>query len=448
MSESESTAAEKAREYEAPSNSLTEVKANAVSQWSACLSRCRPCRPPCLPRPRVWPDDVVPGTEVADTLAKKRQDEAKERGPALPAHPILQVGQSISRSLSDLKRALTRALKSSSSDALQDDAASHKPPEPLVVYIGTWNMNGRLPPPTDIRKFLEFYKESQAGNGPNLLVIGTQECERPLEQAVFYPYKEVWERTLKETYTQDSFVSVGATQLGGLHLAIYARSSTASRISNVSLHRVPTGEAGLGNKGAVALSLLVDGSASILFVNSHLAAGQSKVLDRNSDYERIERGLLLSPSHETRMRQARLASDSVDVCFWLGDLNYRVDFLKEGPEGPPSSPSPLLRTLLSSNRLEVLLDKDQLSLQLQRRTAFHGFREPPIKFPPTYKFQSSPSQDSYATHRTPSWTDRILFKRRDVARVVAVRPAYYEALMNAYGSDHRPVVGSFVVHFP
>lgn len=43
-----------------------------------------------------------------------------------------------------------------------------------------------------------------------------------------------------------------------------------------------------GNKGGVAIRFLVQGT-SLCFVCAHLAAGQSQVKDRNSDYEEITR---------------------------------------------------------------------------------------------------------------------------------------------------------------
>lgn len=56
---------------------------------------------------------------------------------------------------------------------------------------------------------------------------------------------------------------------------------------DVAVHSVKTGLGGsAGNKGGVAIRLLLH-ATSICFICSHLAAGQSGVNDRNSDYHDI-----------------------------------------------------------------------------------------------------------------------------------------------------------------
>lgn len=69
-----------------------------------------------------------------------------------------------------------------------------------------------------------------------------------------------------------------------------------------------------------------------------------------------------------------------------------------------------LHTTLSS-----LLPHDQLHKQMLARKAFHnGWREGPIEFLPTYKYDigSTGSFDSSEKRRGPSWCDRILYRTR------------------------------------
>ncbi|KAL8732559.1 MAG: hypothetical protein Q9181_003914 [Wetmoreana brouardii] len=76
---------------------------------------------------------------------------------------------------------------------------------------------------------------------------------------------------------------------------------------------------------------------------------------------------------------------------------------------PSSDPSSLHATLAS------LLAHDQLRQQMQDRKAFHdGWREGPIDFLPTYKYDvgSVGMFDSSEKKRGPSWCDRILFRTR------------------------------------
>ncbi|KAL8692249.1 MAG: hypothetical protein Q9218_002683 [Villophora microphyllina] len=76
---------------------------------------------------------------------------------------------------------------------------------------------------------------------------------------------------------------------------------------------------------------------------------------------------------------------------------------------PSSDPASLQTTLAS------LLSHDQLHKQMRQRKAFHdGWREGPINFLPTYKYDpgSVGMFDSSEKKRSPSWCDRILFRTR------------------------------------
>jgi len=71
----------------------------------------------------------------------------------------------------------------------------------------------------------------------------------------------------------------------------------------------------------------------------------------------------------------------------------------------------MIDTLISSRMHEVLLANDQLEREKRRGNVFVGFREGPLNFPPTYKFdKGTDTYDSSAKQRIPAWTDRILYK--------------------------------------
>ena len=80
-----------------------------------------------------------------------------------------------------------------------------------------------------------------------------------------------------------------------------------------------------------------------------------------------------------------------------------------GQEDPAMDPNSLQATLSS------LLTHDQLHNQMRMRKAFYeGWREGPIDFLPTYKYDvgSVGMFDSSEKRRGPSWCDRILFRTR------------------------------------
>ncbi|XP_076853838.1 phosphatidylinositol polyphosphate 5-phosphatase type IV isoform X3 [Brachyhypopomus gauderio] len=74
---------------------------------------------------------------------------------------------------------------------------------------------------------------------------------------------------------------------------------------------------------------------------------------------------------------------------------------------------------------------------------FKGFQEAPIHFPPTYKFDvGCDVYDTTSKQRTPSYTDRILFRDRQADDIKVVK---YVSCSSIRTSDHRPVVGMFQV---
>jgi hypothetical protein len=78
---------------------------------------------------------------------------------------------------------------------------------------------------------------------------------------------------------------------------------------------------------------------------------------------------------------------------------------------------------------------------MKRGRAFVGLAEAPISFPPTYKLdkhKAGLAYDTSAKRRTPSWTDRILYKEGSGTTVLK-----YDADFEPTFSDHKPVVGVF-----
>jgi hypothetical protein len=244
--------------------------------------------------------------------------------------------------------------------------------------------------------------------------------------------------------------------LGGLHLSIYAKKQIMTAISrtfrllmlDVSIGKVPTGDGGLSNKGGIGISFRFH-EYHFLIINSHLCgnkstltlAHQSKIRERNHDFEKIEQGLnSLEGKYNRKIQFPNHASDRYDYCFWLGDLNYRVDGTHK-----------IISKCIQENRLEVLLNNDQLLKEMKSsKGVFKGFKEETISFLPTYKFIKS----EYSIGRNSSWSkisvfksiaDRILFKQFNEDAIV--KCMYYTSILNTFGSDHQPVVSSFTLEF-
>lgn len=69
---------------------------------------------------------------------------------------------------------------------------------------------------------------------------------------------------------------------------------------------------------------------------------------------------------------------------------------------------------------------------------FHSFIEGDIKFHPTYKYDNGTNNfDSSEKMRTPSWTDRVMYRGENIELLEYSRG---ELLI----SDHKPVRAAFV----
>jgi len=89
-----------------------------------------------------------------------------------------------------------------------------------------------------------------------------------------------------------------------------------------------------------------------------------------------------------------------DMIFLCGDLNYRID----GSKGD-------IEALVAAGDWAALQSRDQLLQQQQMRPdVFQPFREAPLLFAPTYKYDAgSLVYDTSSKARAPAWCDRVLF---------------------------------------
>ena len=310
-----------------------------------------------------------------------------------------------------------------------------------------------------------------AGDEIGIYVLGLQEIvDISSPTQALRPYNDPhpgrkWKRVIAEALP-DGYQLVAEQQLIGLLLLIYASPSIAPTISSISTTSVGTGVFGyMGNKGAVTARIILGETTRIVFINCHLAAGSEdgSVERRNWDASQILLRTKFNPVDrgDGVIEEFGEGIGDEDCAFWFGDLNYRLadvpgDDVRrllmlhtrneydtkhsavkidnelsnsarnqtssntmgqpqypELPDGnridPASDPTSLQTTLAS------LLLHDQLQQQMHARKAFHdGWREGPIEFLPTYKYDvgSVGMYDSSEKRRGPSWCDRILYRTK------------------------------------
>ncbi|MEQ2221382.1 inositol polyphosphate 5-phosphatase, partial [Ilyodon furcidens] len=190
-------------------------------------------------------------------------------------------------------------------------------------------------------------------------------------------------------------------------------------------------------KGAVGVTFTFFGT-SFLFITSHFTSGDSKVYERILDYNKIIEALALPkglPDTNPYRSSPSDVTTRFDQVFWFGDFNFRLSKDRADVE------TIMKRTV--GGDMSPLLEHDQLSKQMKDASIFKGFQEPPVHFFPTYKFDiGCDNYDSTSKQRTPSYTDRVLFRSRQTNDIRVLK---YNSCSSIKTSDHRPVIGVFQV---
>eukprot|EP00656_Telonema_subtile_P055525 TRINITY_DN8629_c0_g1_i1.p1 TRINITY_DN8629_c0_g1~~TRINITY_DN8629_c0_g1_i1.p1 ORF type:complete len:290 (-),score=46.59 TRINITY_DN8629_c0_g1_i1:58-927(-) len=257
--------------------------------------------------------------------------------------------------------------------------------------------------------------------------IGTEECGGSIAKSILFSSKQEWIDKLNSTLPGHRLVA--DQTLCATHLAVYVKNSLYYKVAAVETNSVPTGVANaIGNKGGVGVAMTL-GQTSMLFVNAHFAAHQTKVAERNADYLRINQNLSLGRAGSRA--DLALASDRFDCVFWSGDLNYRIN----GNRG-------MIDHLLTEHMAEVLRNNDQLTQEMSGGNVFQGFEEGPLSFQPTYKldFGSNTVYDTSSKARIPAWTDRVLYVPSPNIQLID-----YGCDREVVTSDHLPVYALFEV---
>ncbi|KAE8575118.1 hypothetical protein XENTR_v10003722 [Xenopus tropicalis] len=307
----------------------------------------------------------------------------------------------------------------------EEELQRHLPQKTLRIFIATWNMNEKKDLPERLDDFLF---PLGAESAQDLYVIGVQEgC----------PYRQEWEYRLKLTLGH-RYVLLHSAAHGVLYLSLFIRRDLVGFCSEVECATVTTRFFPMiKTKGAVAASFTFFGT-SFLFINAHFAAGDSKVKQRIQNYEKIIKDLQLPknvPDTNPIYSDPDDATSRFDEVFWFGDFNFRLSKSR-------SEVDSILENL-PENDMRSLLQHDQLSEEVTKGSIFKGFKEGEIHFRPTYRFNiGSDDYDTSKKQRTPSYTDRVMYKSRNQDDIHVLK---YGSCSLMRQSDHKPVFGLFEV---
>lgn len=162
---------------------------------------------------------------------------------------------------------------------------------------------------------------------------------------------------------------------------------------------------------------------SFCFINCHLNPFLEEIEKRNQDFnEIINRAVFKCGDKSFHIKDH-------DLVYWLGDLNYRINYLTTDE----------VKKLIEEDKLEDLLINDQLKQQQKLKKSFVDFNEAAIGFLPTYKFDVDTDQwDSSSKNRAPAWCDRILWTGSGTTKCIE-----YRSHPKICSSDHKPVSALF-----
>ncbi|KAI5856448.1 Endonuclease/exonuclease/phosphatase [Tricharina praecox] len=349
------------------------------------------------------------------------------------------------------------------------------PPVPLTLYLLTLNCALLPQPPTHLSAAITPTLPTLP---PALLLLSLQELAPisasfvggpRLTQPITALSSAVSAATRSVYGAEAEFELLGWCHVGPTALLAFTPTHSAAAVADVRWASTGLGVGlsvggagvGLGNKGAVAVRLLVDG-VEITAVAVHFAAHEGAADRRDRDWADMVRTLVFSSSSSDGDGQGdgeEEEGEQEDVqqiypttanghLFVFGDLNYRTsDVRPKGIVGlgvevpPPNTPRSAWRSWL---------DRDQLTARRRAGLTCHGLEEAPVTFPPTYKYDlDAPASDDeggegredvFVQNRWPSWTDRVLFLPSPRLEVMA-----YDSIPSYKGSDHQPVFAVFSI---
>lgn len=234
-----------------------------------------------------------------------------------------------------------------------------------------------------------------------------------------------------------SYTRAVSYQRGQMRLMVFFNEDAVD-LTVLGVKAQNTGRAGLANKGGIVAELNIDSGTRMSFTTAHLEAheGTSKYNTRCSSIADILRGTE-SSAIDFDCDQS-LASH---FSFFMGDLNFRTNI--DGFEAGSVEHVQEAHRLAAEKDWNQLNKYDELAHALREKDCLEGFRTPECWFPPTFKVHRMDGYQ-YNEKRSPSYTDRILYKGNHLLSG-KIRPLSYEPIDHFTSSDHKPIRGAFEV---
>ena len=310
--------------------------------------------------------------------------------------------------------------------------------ENIKLFIGTFNVSA-IEPNTilskfDVTSFLfpkKFSKNISKKNLPDIIYIAFEEIvELNANNILISSNQDIVDLYTTKITTEickhyPYILKIQESMVGVLSL-LFIKSELDDLIDNLNVIENKTGNLGLGNKGNFIIQFKLNNKEFAL-INGHLSAGEKK---ENFDKRVDEIREIFDNIYENKNKENI-------VYFISGDLNFRIELPKErfneicsgNADGPVDESQ-------AKNKIDILKKYDQMN-EVKKIFKNEKLYEEKISFPPTYKYNKD--NNTYNEKRTPSWTDRILYKKDN-----SIKCIFYDTI-DLYISDHKPLVGLFEI---
>jgi len=263
-------------------------------------------------------------------------------------------------------------------------------------------------------------------------VISEEEILRAMEAHDTAALRQKVRDVLGEAYFQ-----VAEEARGQMRLHVWAAEWVIDDINDIKITGANTGVGNvLANKGGIVLSLSYM-QTTISFVSAHLAAHEGEQYYKT----RCRNVRSIFKEGKTSTLSSKLdVSLSSDHMFVIGDLNFRTKF---SPEGEHDENVERALELVKNKDYATLYSYDELCQGIESGDLLVDFKTLPCDFPPTFKVERE-AGFVYKKQRTPSYTDRILYKSMESLKR-NMRPLAYEPCPGFITSDHKPIRGAFSI---
>ncbi|KAJ1919207.1 hypothetical protein H4219_002154 [Mycoemilia scoparia] len=446
-----------------------------------------------------WVDFYVPSRNIIEILRNENVSSISTRDHA-HSIPISSSAGSL-RSIESMESSNSSSAGSTGINTQQQvNRINHEIKEALLsmseplefkIWVGTWNVNEKLPP-KNLSEWMDFLPKEHHGSSssntdttttstspppstpsisthnpvymddrndiPKVLVFGIQELDMSSSSFVYHDQtkEQEWYRSIDLTLGSlaGSYSRIISKRLVGMLIIVYVHKSIRHAVLASQKCQVNCGFMGLGNKGAVSARLRICG-CSITFICAHLAAhqGPEYAKERNrqahlifdkihfeyANQDKINPSTLLyNVIHADRdilaAQHKAIKTSRSDIVMFFGDLNYRINTDADN-----------IYSLIKSGDRKELLKYDEMLNEQRPDGTFGYFNESPINFDPTFKVVVGKSE--YNPQRSPAWTDRILWATKKFAQNVEpwfkISNVSYNSHVNINTSDHKPVSAIF-----